>query len=103
MQKEPNPEMVIKNIQIKEMVSLCSPMILYSEATKTIIDPMRKTTRTVVLMGPMEELLSARFQNPLPLGQSLLVVFPHVTALIAITLVCFAISYVVFMVQEIRT
>ncbi|MCK5722503.1 MAG: ABC transporter permease, partial [Gammaproteobacteria bacterium] len=43
-QKEPNPEMIIKNIRIREMVSLCSPMVLYSEATQTIIDPMRKTT-----------------------------------------------------------
>ena len=102
-QKEPNPEMIIKNIQIREMVSLCSPMVLYSEATQTIIDPMRKTTRSVVLMGPMEELLSSRFQNPLPLGQSILVIFPHMTALVALTLICFAISYVIFMVQEIRT
>ncbi len=102
-QKEPNPEMIIKNIRIREMVSLCSPMVLYSEATQTIIDPMRKTTRSVVLMGPMEELLSSRFQNPLPLGQSILVIFPHMTALIALTLICFAISYVIFMVQEIRT
>ncbi len=102
-QKEPNPEMIIKNIRIKEMVSLCSPMVLYSEATQTIIDPMRKTTRSVVLMGPMEELLSSRFQNPLPLGQSILVIFPHMTALVALTLICFAISYVIFMVQEVRT
>ena len=78
-------------------------MVLYSEATQTIIDPMRKTTRSVVLMGPMEELLSSRFQNPLPLGQSILVIFPHMTALVALTLICFAISYVIFMVQEIRT
>jgi len=102
-QKEPNPEMIIKNIRIREMVSLCSPMVLYSEATQTIIDPMRNTTRSVVLMGPMEELLSSRFQNPLPLGQSILVIFPHMTALVALTLICFAISYVIFMLQEIRT
>ena len=102
-QKEPNPEMIIKNIRVREMVSLCSPMVLYSEATQTIIDPMRKTTRSVVLMGPMEELLSSRFQNPLPLGQSILVIFPHITALVALTIICFAISYVIFMVQEIRT
>jgi ABC-2 type transport system permease protein len=102
-QKEPNPEMIIKNIRIREMVSLCSPMVLYSEATQTIIDPMKKTTRSAVLMGPMEELLSSRFQNPLSLGQSILVIFPHLTALVALTLICFAISYVIFIVQEIRT
>ncbi len=102
-QKETKPEIVIKNARVKEMVSLSSPMVLYSEATAIIIDPMRKTTRSLVLMSPMEKLLASRFQNPLPLGQSIIVVFPHMTALIAITLICFAISYMVFMVQEIRT
>ena len=102
-QKGTKPEILIKHARIKEMVSLSSPMVIYSEATAIIIDPMRKTTRSLVLMSPMEKLLSSRFQNPLPLGQSIIVVFPHMTALIAITLICFAISYLVFMVQEIRT
>jgi len=102
-QNESSPEAVLKHAHIQEAVSLFSPMILYSNATATIIDPMRKTTRSIILMGPMEELLSARFQNPLALGQSLLVVFPHIIALIAITVICFAISYTVFMLQEVRT
>jgi ABC-2 type transport system permease protein len=100
-QTETEPEIIIKNVRIKEMVSLTSPMVLYTEATATIVDPMRKTTRSV-LLNPMEELLASRFQNPLTLGQSILIVFPHVTTLIAITLICFAISYLVFMLQEIR-
>jgi ABC-2 type transport system permease protein len=102
-QNETSPEAVLQHARIQEGVSLCSPMVLYSNATATIIDPMRKTTRSIILMGPMEELLSARFQNPLGLGQSLLVVFPHIIALIAITVVCFAISYAIFMLQEVRT
>ncbi|MBW2614647.1 MAG: ABC transporter permease subunit [Deltaproteobacteria bacterium] len=102
-QRGTKQEILIKHARIKEMVSLSSPMVIYSEATAIIIDPMRKTTRSLVLMSPMEKLLSSRFQNPLPLGQSIIVVFPHMTALIAITLICFAISYLVFMVQEIRT
>ncbi|MCP4665056.1 MAG: ABC transporter permease subunit [Deltaproteobacteria bacterium] len=101
--KMTGPEMQIKNIRIKEGVSLCSPMVLYDEAVKTIIDPMRKTTRSAIMVGPYEEILSSRFQNPLSLGQSMIVVLPHITALIAITLICFAISYTLFMVQEIRT
>jgi ABC-2 type transport system permease protein len=102
-QAETPPETVIRNLRIKERISLTSPMVLYTEATATIVDPMRKTTRSVVLLNPMEELLASRFQNPLTLGQSVLIVFPHVTTLIAITLICFAISYMVFMLQEIRT
>jgi ABC-2 type transport system permease protein len=101
-QREMQPETVLKNVQIKERVSLSSPMVLYSEATATIVDPMRKTTRSLILMSPMEKLLSSRFQNPLPLSQSIIVVFPHMLVLIGLTLICFSVSYVVFMIQEIR-
>jgi len=102
-QEKANPETVMKNVRIKEGVSLFSPMVLYTKASATIVDPMRKTTRSLVLLGPMEQLSAARFQNPLSLGQSLVVVYPYVVALVAVTLLCFAISYTVFMVQEIRT
>ncbi|MBW2000287.1 MAG: hypothetical protein JRJ29_20300 [Deltaproteobacteria bacterium] len=78
-------------------------MVLYSDATRTIIDPTRKTTSEIILMGPMEQLSASRFQNPLSLGQSIYVVYPHLLALIAITLICFVISYSVFMLQEVRT
>ena len=100
---EAQPETILRNARIKEMVSLTSPMVLYSEATETIIDPMRKSTSNIIMMGPMERLLSSRFQNPLSVAQSIFVVFPHLTALIAITLICFAISYIIFIRQEIRT
>jgi ABC-2 type transport system permease protein len=100
---EGSPEMIIKNAQIKEYVSLLSPMVLYSNASSTIIDPMRKTTHSFILTGPREQLSASRFQNPLSLGQSLLVVYPHIVAMLAICLVCFAISYTVFMTQEIRS
>jgi ABC-2 type transport system permease protein len=98
-----DPELVVRNARIQHGVRLVSPMELYSDATATIIDPMRKTTRSLVLMGPMERLLSSRFQNPLPLSQSILVVWPHIVSLVAITLVCFGFSYAIFMRQEIRS
>jgi ABC-2 type transport system permease protein len=97
------PETVIKNARIKEGVSLFSPMVLYSSATSTIVNPMQKTTSSLILMGPMERISATRFQNPLSLGQSIVVVYPHMVALVAITLICFAISYFIFMIQEIRT
>lgn len=102
-QSETDVDRVVRNARVKEMVSLSSPMVLYTQATSTIIDPTRNTNRSVILMGTMERISLSRFQNPLPLGQSLIVVFPHMTALIALTLICFACSYVVFMLQEIRT
>lgn len=98
-----DPEMVIRHAKVQKAISLVSPMNLYSDATGTIIDPTRKTTRTVVLMGPMERLSQQRFFGPLTLSQSVLVVMPYLVLLIAITVICFAISYAIFMRQEIRS
>ena len=41
--------------------------------------------------------------SPLPLGQSLLVIWPQLTGLIAVTILCFALSYIIFMRREIRS
>jgi len=92
----------LKNARIRESVEACSPMSLYTRASAVLVDPMRNTTDPLVLMGPMERISVSRFQNPLPLGQSLLVVCPHLTALLGLTLVCFAASCGAFMRQEIR-
>jgi ABC-2 type transport system permease protein len=45
----------------------------------------------------------SRFAGPLPLSQSLLIVAPYLLALLSITIVCFAVSYTIFMRQEIRS
>jgi len=102
-QSSESTKAVIKNLEVKQFISLLSPMSLYTNSSATIIDPMRKTTDSLVLMGPMERLSASRFQNPLPMGQSILVVYPYMVILIALTLLCFAVSYLVFMLQEIRT
>jgi ABC-2 type transport system permease protein len=96
-------EMLIRHERIQRLTSLVSPMTLYSEATTTILDPMRKTTRTLILMGPLERFSMSRFQSPLPLLESIFIVIPHIISIVAITLLCFGICYFVFMRQEIRT
>jgi ABC-2 type transport system permease protein len=101
--KSEDLEMMMKKIRIERAVSLTSPMQLYNDSTAIIIDPMRKTTQSLVLMGPIERLSSARFERPLTLSQSIYVVVPHVISLIAITVIFFGISYAVFMRQEIRS
>lgn len=100
---ESTPEAVIRHARIQKAFALVSPMELYAEATATIIDPLRKTTRSIIFVGRMERISLARFAGPLSLGQSTLVVLPYIISLIAITAVCFAISYTVFMRQEIRS
>ncbi|WP_126428471.1 ABC transporter permease [Brevibacillus marinus] len=75
-----------------------SPSQLFSEATMTMLTPSIRS------LGPltMEQVYGA-IPSPLPLGQSLLLIWPHTIGLIAATAVCFGISYVLFMRQEIRS
>jgi ABC-2 type transport system permease protein len=98
-----NPEAVLKQAKIVKSLSLISPMELYTDATATIIDPMRKSTRSIISVGPMENLSMSRFSGPLPLSQSILIVIPYIISLVAVTIICFAVSYTVFMRQEIRS
>ena len=100
---ESNPDGIMLRSRIEKAISLASPLNLYSEATATIIDPMKKTTRSVVQMGMLEQISMARFSGPLPLSQSILIVMPYIISMTAITIICFAISYTVFMRQEIRS
>lgn len=98
-----NPELLVQREQTRKILSLFSPMTLYSEATTTILNPLMKTTQPLILMGPMERLSISRFQNPLPLFESVYIVLPLIISLIAITSICFALSYIFFMRQEIRS
>ena len=98
-----NAEAVIQKAKVVQAVTLASPMELYIHATATIIDPKLKTTQSMVAMGTMERLSIERFSGPLTLSQSIFVVIPYLITLIAITVICFAISYTVFMRQEIRS
>jgi ABC-2 type transport system permease protein len=96
-------ESLIRRAKIEKAISLMSPLELYTDSTTTIIDPMRRTTRAFIQVGMMEKLSMSRFSGPLPLSQSVLVVLPYIITLVAITVICFAISYAVFMRQEIRS
>jgi ABC-2 type transport system permease protein len=98
-----DPNLLIKHEEVQRTVSLLSPVTLYNEATTTILDPTRKTTRGFIMVGPLERLSLSRFQNPLSLLQSLLIVWKYMVAIVAITFVCFGVCYLVFMRQEIRT
>jgi len=73
------------------------PSQLYTDATATILMPSIRS------LGPlsMDQLYGA-IPSTISLGQSLLIVWPQLTGLIAATIVCFALSYRTFMREEIR-
>jgi ABC-2 type transport system permease protein len=74
-----------------------SPNWLFAMASGVLTQPQLGAGIVLELVG------SSIKPNPLSLGQSLLLVWPHLTLLVSITLICFAISYVVFMKREIRS
>ena len=101
-ESQTNVEAVLKHAEVQRS-STSLPTTLYTESTSTTLDPMRKTTSALVLVGPMERLSLQRFQGPLPVGQSLAIVAPYMLSLFALTFLCFGICYWAFMRQEIRT
>lgn len=74
------------------------PNQLYTEATTTLLMP------SVRSLGPltMEQVYGA-IPNPLPITESLTIVWPQLTGLLAATILCFAASYYYFMKREIRS
>ncbi len=96
-------ELLIKQAEIKETIELGSVMTLYTKSATLLVDPSRKTASNIVIMGAMEKFLSSRFKNPLSLDQSLLVIYPYALTIVALTILCFGITYTIFLLQEIRT
>lgn len=75
-----------------------APSELFNEATTTLLMPSIRS------LGPLTmEQLQGAIPNPLPLGESIMIVWSQLTGLIAATVVCFAISYIVFMRREVRS
>jgi len=88
------PELIAKNLGISATLNRISPVFLYEEASLLLILPK---TLTGFGINPGELIF------PLPLEQSLLLMWPHLTSLIALSALCFAVSYVKFMREEIRS
>ena len=89
--------------QIEQRVERLSPAFLYNEATTVLLTPTVRSLEPISI----EELVAIQgrevfFSNPLPLGQSLTLIWPHLMGILAATSVIFALAYVRFMREEIR-
>ena len=91
------PETVLQNYNLQLDISRISPTTLYNESVTAILDPGQ---RALGFLGTYIKMQGN--MGVLPLDQSLLLVWPHLTGLVALTMICFAISYICFMRQEIR-
>jgi ABC-2 type transport system permease protein len=84
--------------RFEQALNRVSPNTLFSESTVALLNP---ATRSLGLVF-FSQLEGAIIGAPLPLGQSVLLIWPHITGLIAAVILLFALSYVLFQRQEIR-
>ncbi len=88
----------IRNYNIGHMISRISPSTLFGESIAILLIPAARifqlTTINVAQTPP---------DNPLSLSQSLIQVWPQLVVIIALAIICFALSYIIFMRQEIRS
>jgi len=77
------------------------PSTLYREASVVLLNP---TVSAVTTPATLDQYVQYQQQigSLLSLDQSLLLVWPHVVALFALTIGCFALAYARFMRQEVR-
>lgn len=75
-----------------------APSQLYTDATTTLLMP------SVRSLGPITmEQMAGAIPSPLPFKESMMIVWPQVSGLVAATVACFALSYYLFMRREIRS
>jgi ABC-2 type transport system permease protein len=93
-----DPLSTMHTINLGLDISRISPNTLFAEATTAFLSP---TTRA---LGPIfaSQMQGAIKGAPLPLGESLAIVWPQLTALLAAVILLFVIAYVLFQRQEVR-
>jgi len=75
-----------------------APNHLYPDAITTLLMP------SVRSLGPLTiEQMAGAIPSPLPFKESLMIVWPQVSGLLAATVACFALAYYLFMRREIRS
>lgn len=91
-------EIIAKNEAIRRGIMRASPATLFGEIATAALNP---SVRAFGFVHPAEA--GSLIPAPLPLSQSLIIVWPGFVGLVVLMLVCFAVSYVVFIKQEIRS
>jgi ABC-2 type transport system permease protein len=79
------------------LISRISPFYLYGEAVQILLLPFLTTANIATMLSS-----NIGTVTPLSLGRSLLIVWPQLVTMLALTALCFAISYIKFMREEIR-
>jgi ABC-2 type transport system permease protein len=92
-----NVESQVANARAELALSRLSPVVLYEETSTALLSPQVRSVGLVTLAQ-----LDRAIVSDLTVSQSLLLVWPQLVGLVAVTVTIFAIAYVAFMRQEIR-
>jgi ABC-2 type transport system permease protein len=99
-------EQQLGSVQAQEWVARILPGTLYQEITTVILHPNVSQISAPATVG---QLVQSQYQIPpqynpgvFSLDQSLLLVWPQLVVLVALTVACFAAAYILFMRQEVR-
>lgn len=88
---------LLRNAQLETTLNRFSPGTLYDEATTVLLNPSVRSLGVLVY-----EQIDRAVVGPLSFGQSLLLCWPQILALVGCVLVFFTVSYILFMREEIR-
>jgi len=89
----------IRNVSLTVDLMRISPFILFYESTAAVMDPTLGHLSLRVTDSDLSKLIA----SPLSISQSLVQIWPQLIAILALAIICFAVSYIVFMKQEIRS
>ena len=88
---------------LSDTISRLLPLTIFLEASRVLLNPSVTTVGQVpTTIGQLQQWQQQAEGQLLAFDQSLLLVWPHVVALVAMTALCFAIAYIRFMRQEVR-
>ena len=89
----------LSNLSMSVDLLRISPYILFFEATAAIVDPTLGHLTFRITDSDLSKLIA----RPLSLNQSFIQIWPQLIVLIMLAIICFAVSYIIFMKQEIRS
>jgi ABC-2 type transport system permease protein len=92
----------IRNYTIENSILRISPSTLFSESVLILLSPLTGHLQLSVVSLATTD-VSSMLISPLSLSQSLIQVWPQLVVIVALAIICFAVSYIIFMRQEIRS
>lgn len=97
-------EEVLSSLSTLQAIRRVSPGALFTEIVSVLLDPSVRSTQQSQLAAMGLALIEPGSipGAPLPLLQSVLIVWPQMVALVASTIVLFVIGYIMFQRQEVR-